>query len=81
MVAQLLRLRLLSIANLVRFGLRPAFATVVRVVIVLAASIAVATLTSRLRFDPLPEVQALVVGGGALLLVAFLVAPFASSRR
>lgn len=80
MVAQLLRLRLLSIANLVRFGLRPAFATVVRVVIVLAASIAVATLTSRLRFDPLPEVQALVVGGGALLLVAFLVAPFASSR-
>lgn len=79
MVAQLLRLRLLGIANRVRFGLRPAFWTVVILLVVLVVSTAVAALTSQLRFDALGEVQALVVGGGSLLLVAFFVAPFAAS--
>lgn len=80
MVAHLLRLRLISITNRVRFGLRPAFSTVVILLVVLLASLAVAGLTSQLRFDSLDEVRSLVVGGGSLLLVAFFVAPFASSR-
>ncbi|ROQ38399.1 ABC-2 type transport system permease protein [Frondihabitans sp. PhB188] len=80
MVALLLRLRVAGTANRLRFGLRPAFTAVVAVLVAVLASIAVSTLTSRLRDDPLGEVQALVVGGGALLLVGFVVAPFASSR-
>ncbi|BDZ49878.1 hypothetical protein GCM10025867_21190 [Frondihabitans sucicola] len=80
MVAHLLRLRLFSIANRVRFGLRPAFWTVVVLLVVLVASTVVAQLASELRFDALGEVQALVVGGGSLLLVAFFVAPFTQSR-
>ncbi|RKR74707.1 ABC transporter permease [Frondihabitans australicus] len=81
MAAQLLRLRLLSIANLLRFGLRQAAATVVTILIVVVASIVVSQLASQLRADPIGEVQALVVGGGALLLVAFFVAPFATTRQ
>lgn len=80
MAAQLLRLRLLSIANLVRFGLRPAASTVVTLLVVIVASIVVSSLAAALRSDPLGEVQALVVGAGSLLLVAFFVAPFAVSR-
>lgn len=81
MAAQLLRLRLQSIANLMRFGLRTAASTVITILVVVVASIVVSQLASQLRVDPIGEVQALVVGGGALLLVAFLVAPFASTRQ
>lgn len=80
MAAQLLRLRLLSIANRVRFGLRPAFSIVVILLVVLVASLVVASFTSDLRFASLSEVRALVVGGGSILLVAFFVAPFGASR-
>jgi ABC-2 type transport system permease protein len=80
MVARLLRLRLLSIANTVRFGLRPAASALVTVAVVLIVSIVVASLVSGLRSAPLAEVKALVVGGGSLVLVGFAVAPFASSR-
>lgn len=80
MAAQLLRLRLVSIANLVRFGLRPAFATVATILVVIVASILVSSLAAELRTAPLGEVRALVIGGGSLLLLAFFVAPFAASR-
>ncbi|AMM20331.1 hypothetical protein AX769_09375 [Frondihabitans sp. PAMC 28766] len=70
----------MSIANLVRFGFRPAVGTVVALLVVIVLSIVVSSLASELRGDPTGEVQALVVGGGALLLVAFFVGPFAASK-
>ncbi|GAA4266932.1 ABC transporter permease [Frondihabitans peucedani] len=80
MVAQLLRLRIVGIGNRLRFGLRPAFWTVVILLVALVASLVVAALASQLRFAPLGEVEALTTGAGSLLLVAFFVAPFAASR-
>ncbi|GAA4670538.1 hypothetical protein [Frondihabitans cladoniiphilus] len=80
MVVHLLRLRLDSIANRVRFGLRPAFQAVVTVLVVLVASILVASLVSLLRSSAPAETAAILTDGGALLLVAFAVFPFAATR-
>ena len=80
MVAELLRLRLQTLANTVRFGPRRLAAAVVSVLAVLVVSITVATLVSGLRDAPLADVRALVVGGGALLLIGFAVVPFATVR-
>ena len=80
MVAELLRLRLQTIGNTVRFGPRRLTIAVGSVLAVLVVTIAVASLVSGLRDAPLDDVRAVVVGGGALLLVGFAVVPFATVR-
>jgi ABC-2 type transport system permease protein len=80
MVAELLRLRLQTIANTVRFGPRRLATSVVSVLLVLLVSLAVAGLVGGLRDAPLSDTRALVVGGGSLLLLGFAVVPFATVR-
>ncbi|MBD8538474.1 ABC transporter permease [Frigoribacterium sp. CFBP 8751] len=80
MVAELLRLRLQTIGNTVRFGPRRLTVAVASVLAVLIVTIAVASLVSGLRDAPLDDVRALAVGGGSLLLVGFAVVPFATVR-
>ena len=80
MVAELLRLRLHSLANDVRSGPRRWFGAVVAALLVLVASLAVAFLVSGLRASGVDEVRAVVVGGGSLLLLGFAVVPLANVR-
>ena len=80
MVAELLRLRLHSLANDVRSGPRRWFGAVVAALFVLVASLAVAFLVSGLRSSGVDEVRAVVVGGGSLLLLGFAVVPLANVR-
>lgn len=80
MVAELLRLRLHSLANDVRTGPRRWAGSVAAALLVLVASLAVALLVSGLRGADLADVSALVVGGGSLLLLGFAVVPFAVVR-
>ena len=79
MVAQLLRLRLRSIANSISLGARHALSTIVVALVVVVAALVVASFVGRLRSSSLDEVSTLVVGGGSLLLVVFFVLPFAAS--
>jgi ABC-2 type transport system permease protein len=80
MVAELLRLRLQTIANTVRTTPGRLMVTVVSVLLVLVASLVLSGLAGGLRDAPLSDVRALVVGGGALVLVGFAVVPFATVR-
>lgn len=80
MVAELLRLRLQTIANTVRFGPRALLAAVVSVLVVLLSSSALSALAGGLRGSSLDDVRALVVGGGSLLLLGYFVVPFARVR-
>ncbi|WP_314103311.1 ABC transporter permease [uncultured Frigoribacterium sp.] len=80
MVAELLRLRLQTIANTVRHEPRRLLVTVVSILLVLGASLAVSALAGSLRDDPLSDVRALVVGAGSLVVVAYSVLPFARVR-
>ncbi|WP_423923255.1 ABC transporter permease [Frigoribacterium sp. 2-23] len=80
MVAELLRLRLQTLVNTVRFGPKRLFTAVIALLLVLVASLAVAGIVSSLRTAPLSDVRALLVGGGSLLLVGYLVVPFATVR-
>ena len=80
MVAELLRLRLQTIANTVRFGPRALLTAVVSVLLVLLASSAVSALAGGLRGAALDDVRALVVGAGSLILVGYFVLPFATVR-
>lgn len=80
MVAELLRLRLQSVANQVRTGPRRWAGAVLAVLAVLVASTAVAALAGELRGAPLDEVRAVVVGGGALVVLGAAVLPLGLVR-
>ena len=70
MVAELLRLRLQTIGNTVRFGPRRLTVAVASVLAVLIVTIAVASLVSGLRDAPLDDVRALAVQRGGWEVVA-----------
>jgi ABC-2 type transport system permease protein len=80
MVAELLRLRLQTIANTVRFGPRALSVAVVSILVVLLSSSALSALAGGLRAAPLDDVRALVVGAGSLVLLGYFVVPFARVR-